>query len=178
MESSSKSATPKAKLLDHLYNTTKLRSLVTGLMIAIGYIAVYMPLSGSIEATTKDRAKEQKRLDLATEVEHLLQQFDNFKKRLPAKRDPNEWVQYVLAGVRKLPLKLAKMDTEDARDLGPYKLVVLRLELEGGFTDMDALLNWLETNERMIRVDSVKIAPHRSGKGILIMQLVVLGVMG
>ncbi len=178
MEASSKSSPAKAKLQDHLYNPTKLRSLVTGLMIAVGYIGIYMPLSGAIESTTKDRSKEQKRLDLACEVEHLRQQFDNFKKRLPAKRDPNEWVQYVLGGVRKLPLKLAKMDTEDARDLGPYKLVVLRLELEGSFTDMDLLLNWLETNERMFRVDSVKIAPHRSGKGILIMQLVVLGVMG
>jgi len=36
----------------------------------------------------------------------------------------------------------------------------------------------LETNERLFRVDSVKIAPARTGSETLNVQLTVLGVMG
>lgn len=178
MDANKKQASVKSGLLDHLYNPTKLRSLVTGLMLAIGYVGVYMPLSGGMETISRERTKERKRLELAEDVEQLRVQFNTFKQRLPKQRDPNEWVRYVLSGVRQFPLKLAKLDAEDPKDLGPYKLVVLRIEFEGIFRDMDAFLNWLETNERLLRVDSVKISPHRGGKGILVMQLVVLGVMG
>ncbi len=178
MEAKKKQGSSKANLLEHLYNPTKLRTLATGFMLLIGYVGIYMPLSGGMETISRERTKERKRLELATEVEHLRVQFNSFKKRLPKTRDPNEWVQYVLSGVRKYPLKLSKLDSEDSKDMGPYKLVVLRIELEGVFKDMDSYLNWLETTERLIRVDSVKLAPHRSGKGILVMQLVILGVMG
>lgn len=173
-----KQAQLKANLLEHLYNPAKLRGVVTSAVLLVGYLGVYMPLSGSIDSTGRDLRKEEKRLELACEVEHLRSQFDAFKDRLPAKRDPNEWVQYVLDGVRKLPVKMAKLDSEAARIVGPYKVVVLRMELEGAFKDLDKYLEWLETNQRLIRIDSVKIAPHRSGNGVLVMQLVVLGVMG
>ena len=168
----------KAKLLERLHNPTQLRAIVTGLVLLVGYVGVYMPLSGGMEATGRELTQEQKRLELACDVEHLRAQFDRFKHRLPKQRDPNEWVQYVLDGVRKFPLKLAKLDAEAARDLGPYKAVVLRMEFEGAFSDLDSFLGWLETNERLFRVDTVKIAPHRSGNGTLVLQMVVLGVMG
>jgi hypothetical protein len=51
------------------------------------------------------------------------------------------------------------------------------VELEGAFPDMNAFLAWLETNERLMRVDSVRIQPHRSGNGSLVMQVTILGVM-
>jgi Tfp pilus assembly protein PilO len=178
MEASEKQSQVSAKLLEHLYNPTKLRSLVTGLILIVGYVGIYMPFSGGMETTSRQRSKEKTRLELARDVEHLRVQFDSFKKRLPKLKDPNEWVEYVLQGVRKFPLKFSKMDVEDTRDLGPYKVVVMRMEFEGTFRDMDSFLSWLETNERMFRVDSVKIAPHRSGRGVLVMQMVVLGVMG
>ena len=173
-----KKAQVKAKLLERLQDPTQLRAVVTGVVLVIGYVGIYMPLSGGMESTDRQLAQEQKRLELACDVEHLRAQFDSFKDRLPKQRDPNEWVQYVLDGVRKFPLKLAKLDAEAARDLGPYKVVVLRMEIEGSFCDMDTFLAWLEANERLFRVDAVKIAPHRSGNGKLIMQLVLLGVMG
>lgn len=168
----------KAKLLEHLYNPNKLRAIVTGLMLAIGYVGVYMPLSNGMEATSRQLKKERKRLELGCEVEELRAQFNRFKNRIPKKRDANEWVPYVLDGVRQYPLTLLKWNADELRDIGPYKVVVLRLELEGTFEGMDSMLDWLETNERLIRVDTMKLAPQRAGSGKLVMQLVVLGVMG
>ena len=131
-----------------------------------------------MDSTNRNLNKERKRLELGCEVEQLRSQFNRFKNRIPKQRDANEWVPYVLDGVRKFPLTLLKWNGDELRDVGPYKVVVLRLELEGTFSGMDSMLDWLETNERLIRVDTVKIAPQKVGSGKLVMQLVIFGIMG
>jgi hypothetical protein len=166
----------KAQILERLHNPVQLRAFITALVLLGGYAGIYMPLSDGIQETTRKLAKEKKHLDLARDIEHLRAQYENFKHRVPDKSDSNEWVRYVLGGVRRFPLKLATLDSEPVRNVGPYKAVVLRIELEGAFLDMNGFLGWLETNERLFRIDAVRIQPHRSGNG-LVMQLTVLGVM-
>ena len=168
----------RTKLLGHLYNPNKLRAIVTGLMLAIGYIGVYMPLSSGMETASRKMAKDQKRLELGCEVEQLRTQFDRFKDRIPKKRDPNEWVEYILDGIHEHPVDLLTWNQDDFRDIGPYKVIALKLELEGTFAGMDSLLNWLETNERLIRIDNLKLVPQKGNNGKLKMTLMVLGVMG
>jgi hypothetical protein len=171
-------STRKAELLERLHNPLQLRALVTGSLLLAVYVGMYMPLTSGLAETTRQLNQEQKRLDLARDIEHLRTQVERYKDRLPAARDPNEWVQYVLGGIRGFPLKLVTLDVDTPRDLGPYKAMVVRVELEGAFHDMDSLLRWFESNQRPFRVDSVNIYPHRSGNGTLVMQLTVLGVMG
>jgi Tfp pilus assembly protein PilO len=168
----------KARLLERLQNPVQLRACLTVVVVVVGYVAIYMPLSGDIEQTTTKMAAAKKQLELARDVKHLRGQYKRLQARLPKKTDINEWVEYVLSGSRRFPLKLATLDRDPMREVGPYKAVVLRIELEGAFPDMNAFLTWLETNERLIRVDSVRILPHRSNNGSLVMQVILLGVMG
>ena len=65
-----------------------------------------------------------------------------------------------------------------ARELGPYKAIVLRIDLEAKYSDINEFLRWLETNPRLMRVDSVKIDPTRNKGDALAVSLIVLGVMG
>lgn len=167
----------KGRLLEELQHPTRLRVVLTCIVLLTGYAGVYLPLTGELDDTRRKLAAEQKRLDLGREVERLRDQCRVFKGRLPAKADSNEWVQYVIAGIRRFPLKLVLLDPEPPREVGPYKVIVLRVELEGGFADLHAFVRWLETNERLFRVDAVRLEPQRSGEG-LGMQLTVLGVMG
>jgi cell division protein FtsB len=168
--------TAKEQILERLLNPVQLRVLTTTIVLIIGY-AVYVPLNDQIEATSRKLAAETKRLNAAREIESLRAQYQKFKDRIPEKSDPNEWVECVLSGVRKYPLKLVQWDSEPIREVGPYKAVALRLELEGAFPELNGLLNWIETNDRLFRIDLVRIQPHRSGNGVLVMQLTVLGVM-
>lgn len=168
----------KTKLLEHLYNPNKLRAIVTGLMLAIGYVGVYMPLSGAMDTTSRKMAKDQKRLELGCEVEQLRVQYNRFKNRIPKQRDANEWVPYILDGVRQFPVDVLFWNQDDFRDVGPYKVIALRMNLEGTFGGMDSMLDWLETNDRLIRVDAVKLSPQRGTSGKLVMDVTILGVMG
>jgi hypothetical protein len=168
----------KDRLLGMLRNPVQLRVAITALVLAVAYAGIYMPLSGEIEETTRKLSFERKRLELARDVERLEAQYKRFKRRLPEKSDTNEWVQFVLGGLRPLPLKLIALEKDPMRDVGPFKAVVLRIELEGLFPDMNRFLGWLETNERLFRVDSVRIQQHRSGNGLQVMQVTVLGLKG
>jgi hypothetical protein len=167
-----------AGLLDRLHNPMQLRVFLTASVLFISYATVYMPLDSSIADTTRMLTLEDKRLSLARDIEHLRAQQKGFQDRLPEVRDPNEWVEYVLGEIRTLPLKLVTLEAKTPVDVGPFKAVVLICELEGAFHDMEQLVRWLEYNDRLFRIDSVRITPHRSNNGLLVMQLMILGVMG
>jgi Tfp pilus assembly protein PilO len=178
MENPGRKPSFQGRLINRLYDPLQLRVFLTGTVLVAGYLAIYSPLSDRIEASSRQLTAETKRLDLAREIEHLRSQFAKFKDRIPEKSDAKEWVQYVLDGMRRFPLKLVTLDSEPLKEVGPYKAVSLRIELEGSFPDMNGFLEWLETNDRLFRIDQVRIQPHRSGNGAMVMQLNVLGVMG
>lgn len=166
-----------SNFIKSLHNPTRLRTLVTVVVLLVAYGAVYSPLSGQIDDASRTLIEQKKRLELARDIERLRKQHEAFRNRLPTKSDTNEWVEYVLTGVRRFPLKLVALDSDPIRDIGPYKAVVLRAELEGAFPDVDGFLRWIESNERLFRIDMVRIQPHRSAAGTLILQLTILGVM-
>jgi len=162
----------------YLQNPTHLRAILTGLVLLVGYAGVYSPLSADIDDSGRKLAAAAKRLELVHEVEHLRHQYKNFKDRVPEKSDTNEWVQYVLGGVRSFPLKMVVLAPDVMREIGPYKVVVLKIEIQGDLRDLNDFLKWLETNERLVRVDMVRVQPPRKEDEMLIMNLTVLGIMG
>jgi Tfp pilus assembly protein PilO len=167
----------KSRVLERLHDPIQLRAAVTVTVLLVAYAGIYAPLSGQIADATTEIDRQQKLCQLAYDVEHLRTQYQSFVGRLPKQSDSKEWVQYLLNGIRRVPLRLTALDCDPPRDVGPYKAVVLRVELEGAFFDMDTLLRWLDTNHRLLRVDSVRIAPSRSSREVLVLQLTVLGVM-
>lgn len=165
-------------LLEPLRSPGRLRTVVTGLMLLLGYAGIYLPLSTRIDETARQLNNERKRQDLCCQVEYLRAQVDKFSARLPGKTDTNEWAQYLLGGIRRFPLHLVAMDSGAAQRAGPYECVAFRVEVEGAFRDLDSFLHWLETNPRLFRVDSAKIVPARGGENWVMMQLTVLGLKG
>jgi hypothetical protein len=166
-------------LLKRLQDPLQLRIAIAATAVLLGFGAIYTPLSGQLEETAKELKVEKKRRDLTRAVEELRAQHAQFKGRLTEKADPNLWVQHVLGGIRASPLKLNALDLRPPRDLGPYKGVVLKIELEGHFRDLHGFLCWLETDDWLFRVETVSIAPTRQNVGAssgLVMHLTVVGV--
>lgn len=147
-------------------------------MLLVWYAGVHGPFSRDIGQSLQARAHEEKHLALARDIEALRAQVKRFQGRLPENTDPNEWVEYVLGGIRRYPIKLASLKPDTPRKHGPFNVVVLKIVLEGPYPDLDKLIGWLESNDRLFRIDSVQLEPHRSSNGDMNMVLVVLGVMG
>ena len=168
----------KGKLIQRLHDPVQLRIFTTVVVLTIGYLAVCMPLLGKVDDATHVLAEQRSLTELATAVEHLRAEMPKFQGRLPKQVDSKEWVEYVLNGIRGFPLHMTQLTCDPTRDLGPYKMVVLRVEVEGDFQDMDGLLRWLESNPRLFRIDALRVCPSLANKNVLVMQLTVLGVMG
>lgn len=178
METNERKTCLPPKLIAMMHDPIQLRMLITGFILAAAFVGLYLPVSQAIAETSSELAQEQKRVKLARDIEHLRAQMERFEKRLPKDTDVNEWVQYILEGIRDYPLKLVKLESRDVRTVGQYQAVVLNIELEGVFPDMDRFLRWVESNERLFRMDEVRIVPLRSNKERQVLELVVLGVMG
>jgi hypothetical protein len=167
-----------AALLERLHNPLQLRAFLTVALLLAWYVAFYRPVASEIDRVSAQTARERKRVRLAREVEHLRGQLRKFRDRIPEKTDANEWVQYFLALVREHPIKLVMLDTDAPKDLGAYRAMVVRIDVEGPYRDVNAFLRRVESDRRLLRIDVIKLDPVRGGDGIVAARLVVLGVMG
>jgi Tfp pilus assembly protein PilO len=175
MKSDARRKSGLTKLAERLYDPLQFRILITVVVMAIAYFGVYEPLSNRIALTTTTVKKAQEDDSLAREIEDLQTEVDRIRVRLPKEADTNEWVNYVLAGIRKLPLTLVKLDPDPPRRVGPFQAIVLRAELRGNYHSLESFLHWIDTNERLFRVDTISINVGRGDKQ-LEMKVTLLGL--
>jgi Tfp pilus assembly protein PilO len=171
----------KSSLVEHLHNPTELRGILLAVILGIGYATVYLPLDTAVATTTRKLEDAKKRLKLAEDVENLQKQFRQVQSRIPSTPDASEWMQYVLNGLRQSPLRLETFSPDQPKALGSYQILTMKIKVSGAYEDLDKMLYWFESNPRLFRVDSVKLAPG-GGKGgdpdDISMELTVVGVMG
>jgi len=164
--------------VEQLRDPFRFRIFVALVALAVAYFGVYQQLGGQIDQARRKLKKETEREGLAQEVELLRAQKEFFENRLTKDSDANEWIQYLLGGVRELPLKLINLDSDDERKVGSYKCVAMRLSVAGETRHLDALLHWLETNDRIFRIDVVSIEPSRDDETQRLMNMTLLGLKG
>jgi hypothetical protein len=145
-------------------NPVQVRVALAAVLAAGWYTTVYRPLSDRIAAAREDLETQKRRLVLADAVEILRTETERFNEHLPPRADPNEAVQYLLDGVKSLPVRLVSIAPMPGKELGPFKTVTMRLRAEGTYPDLDGLLRWVETDRRLLRVDEIKIGPSESDR--------------
>ena len=164
------------KWAERLRDPWRMRLAVTGFFLAIGYFAIFLPLNGKLTEADRRLNVERVRQETHRDVELLRTQVEMFKSRLPEGTDSNQWVQYVMDGVRQYPVKLVNLDSAPSRSVGPYQAVAMHIALEGRMRDLDALLQWLETNERLFRIESARIEPMRESETRRSLHITLLGL--
>ena len=156
----------------------QLRIFVTATVLLVAYTCMYSPLSGKIADATAEINRQQKLCQLASDVEHLRAQYQGFVDRLPTQSDSKEWVQYLLDGIRRFPLRLTDAGLRPGAGRGPLQGCRAAGRTGGG----------LFRHRRLAPLAGIESppAPHRfrehlalaRNKDILIVQLTLLGMMG
>jgi Tfp pilus assembly protein PilO len=167
-----------AALLERLHNPLQLRAFLTVALLLSWYVAFYRPVAEEIDRTAARTERERRRVRVAREVEHLRGQLRKFRDRVPEKTDSNEWVQFFLALVREHPIKLVMLDTDAPKELGAYRAMVVRVDVEGRYRDVNEFLRRVEADRRLLRIDLIRLDPVRNADGVVSAKLVVVGVMG
>ena len=161
-----------------LKDPLQLRFFVGGGLALAWYAGVYLSASAGIDEANKARADASAHAAVAREIQALRAEAAKFRDRLPSGTDQNEWVEYVLTGLRDRPVRLLKLEPKGLRKHGPFNVVILQIELAGKFADLDAALSWIEDNPRLLRIDNAAIDRGRGNDRDLLLRLTVLGVMG
>lgn len=165
-----------AQFAEWLRDPFHMRIFVAGVILVAGYGLTSWMLGGEVLAVQRQLSMEKIHLEYASEIDHLKTQIELFEKRLPKKSDPNEWAQYILSKISELPLELSNFKPAEPKRLGPYQLLKIRIEVRGRFKDMAKLVRWLETNDRLFRIDSMTCSVPVGSRGLQ-MNLTVLGLM-
>ncbi len=177
----------KSQIMERLQEPLQLKVIVLGTTVLLGYMVIYTPLAASITNTERQLDKEYKLAGLAKNLEQLHSQCRRFAKRIPSQADSKEWMQYMHEGVRGFPVTLTKLDCLAPKQIGPYQVVVMKLDLTGTYYELNKFLRWLETNPRLLRVDEItfrvledrnKAKKKDESKDEMIMNIVVLGLAG
>ena len=168
----------KSNLLERLHNPLQLRIFLLVIVLAAGYFGVYVPLDGKIVETTKKLQRDRKMLELAGSIEQLQKQFHKFESRVPQQADSREWVEYVMEGIRQLPVNLVSLNCKAAKEIGPYRAIVLQVQVQGTFLELDQVFRWLDSNPRLLRADDVKLAPGRGDGGTMDLNFTLVAMTG
>jgi len=166
----------KRAILEQLRQPLKLRLLVCVGVVAGWYFLFFSPLSEQVAATTVKIASERKRVATAGEIEQLRKTLAPYLSRIPAEADINELRRNVIAHMQSSPLKLLDLKPLRPKDLGPYEAPGLRLTLEGNFAEIDEFLRWVETDQRFLRIDTIKLDPNGKDQSRLTAQVVLLSL--
>lgn len=164
----------KALLVKYLGEPVRLRLAVMLALVGVAAGAGYLPLSHRIEQQRRDLDAEVNRAELIRQVESFRKQIEGYQDRLSAKSDTNEWVKFVLGGLRQTQVKLRDMESKEPVKVGPYRAVVLTVEANGTYPQLKRFLEWLEMSPRLLRVDSVRFEKRADE---VIMRVMILGLM-
>jgi len=164
----------KALAVKHLSDPAKLRLTVVGVGIVIALFMIFNPLSKKILQGRKALSAEKRRFEAVREVEILRKEIDAYAHRIPENSDTNEWVQYILEGLRETRLKLRDMESRQPMKVGPFRTVTLSIEVEGVYSKLGQFVEWLETSDRLLRVDSIRFEKQPD---TLVMKVIILGLV-
>jgi len=164
----------RALIIKHLRDPIKMRLAVVSASLLVGIGAVYVPFSNRL---AKQHAKLEKQIAKANsihDVENLRKQINLYANRIPEVSATNGWVQYILGGIRENHVKLRDMSSRQPRRVGPYKALVMEMELDGTYANLKNFIEWLEQSDRLLRIDSIRFKKRQD---CLLMKIVVLGLV-
>ena len=154
-------------VLKQLSHPLKLRLVLCAGLIAAWQMLLLGPLDDNVATTVTRIDAERKRAATAREIDRLKNALKPYKDRIGAGEDGQELMQYVIAHIRSSPLHLVDLAPQKAKSVGPFSAVGLQLRLEGTYLHIDDFLRWVETEKRLLRVDSVQLAPDSRDPGRL-----------
>lgn len=163
----------KSQLQDPL----RLRFILCGVLLLGWYFGHHSPATDYIQLTTTRTEAEKKRIATAQQVEMLRKRLAPYQSRIPKREGQNELIQYVMAHVRKTPLKLVDLNPGKNEDMGTLRAIELKLKLEGSYADLDGFLSWVEHEQRLLRIDSLKVQQAGAQKRGLGIELTLTGLV-
>lgn len=171
-------------------NPVQVRLLSTAVLLAAWYLALYAPLAAEIDEATRRLAQERQRLTLARQIEGLRAEGQRVKGRVSEDGDRDALARHLMQSVDGLALRLKSLDPRPVVDVGPFKAATYYLVVEGPYDQVRSLLHRLESSDRLLRIDMIRLASSSRLEGSTVagagsdaedqveMRLTIMGIVG
>ena len=148
---------------EKLRGRSRMAVATIGGVFLVGFFGASKPLTDRIDDAQARITKAETRKQLGADVAELRRLAVIYQKKLPTGVDLNDWTDYLLKGINSQRVRLIRMDPKDQLSLGPCKVVTWNIELEGDFTSLSRVVEWLENGPRLIRLDRMLSRANMGG---------------
>lgn len=149
----------------------RMRIAVVGVTLAIMFFAISNPLHGKMKRSQREMARLKQSTTTAEEVLLLRSHLDNVDQRIVHSKSNDVIVSHVIDIARGQQVDLLRIDAEAPDRMGPLHSVRVTLEVTGSFQALTGLLHRLESDQYLIRIETVAISPPRQDQPHPSMQL-------
>jgi hypothetical protein len=164
-------------LLKQLSHPLKLRLALCAALIVAWQALFVGPLDENVTATTTRIGAERKRGATAREIEKLRSALKPHNDLIGGGEDEHGLMQRVIARIRSSPLRLIDLKPDKPKESGPFQAIGLQLAIEGRYGDIDQFLGWAEAGSRLLRVDSIRLAPDSRDPGRLTANIILVALV-
>ena len=147
------------QVADHLREPFKMRMAVAGICLVVMFFGISEPLHGRIKKEKRDLTELKNKTKIAQEVELLQSHLENVEPRIFRGKSNDVIVTHLIDLTRKHPVDLMRIAAEAPSRQGPMQSVRVSLDLIGDHADLLSLLHSFESDQRLMRIESISITP-------------------
>lgn len=143
--------------LEQLEDPLKLKFISLGLVVAIGFFAVYRPFDDDIRILKRQISEQQSRAAMIQKVEALEKTRASMLGKIPENGNVNFWTEYLIGGVRESGVVLTTLESDIKKlKIGHFQPVQFKIEVEGTYPEIYRLIAWIEEGEWFARVSRMR----------------------
>lgn len=147
------------QVAEKLRDPFKMRMTVAAITVAIMCFVINDPIQGRMKRSKRELNETKSMVHQAEEVVLLRERFTEVEDRIMKGKGNDVVVSHLIEIVRSEPVELMRIDAQVPERLGPMQSVRVNLEANGSFQSLARLLHRFDTDNYLIRTDSVAIKP-------------------
>ncbi|QEG38584.1 hypothetical protein [Roseimaritima ulvae] len=163
-----------AALADSLREPFRMRLLVAGGFAALMFFVIGEPSHGKLQRGHRELRQWKQQIATAEQVALLDSRVAELTPRLITGSGTDPVLNHMLTVIRNSAADLVRLDAEAAARLGPYEAVRLQIELTGSFAALDQVLQKINNDSLLLRMDSFVMTADQRDPSQTSLQLTVL----
>ncbi|MEO1525341.1 MAG: hypothetical protein AAFX06_07885 [Planctomycetota bacterium] len=151
------------QVADQLRDPVRMRIVVAFVAIAIMMFGINDPLHGRTKKSRRSLKELQQRVSTAEEVLLLRDSMENLESRIIQGEGSDPVTSFFINLFRQSPVDFNQINVEAAQRLGPVYSVRTTIDLSGSFEELSQALHLIESQDELLRIESLKISPAERG---------------
>ena len=150
-------------LADQLRDPFRMRLAVAGAAAVVLFFAISEPLHGRTKRVKRELNQLEQTIKTSQHVQLLRASLDGIDQRIIQGAGNDPVTDLFISLFRESSVDLLQINAEAAQRLGPIYNVRVTIDLSGEFNELVQALHQIESQETLIRVESMQINPAERG---------------